>query len=85
MRGKIYFTNYTLCTVIGRVDHRSRRKLGLVMLQGSLGGALGLRARTRGLQLTLLCRHREESRDESIAWRHLFTYHGNNDDKSETI
>ena len=28
---------------------------------------------------------REESRDESIAWRHLFTLHGNNDDKSETI
>ena len=29
--------------------------------------------------------HREESRDESIAWRHLFTLHGNNDDKSEII
>ena len=28
---------------------------------------------------------REESRDESIAWSHLFTKHGNNDDKSETI
>ena len=28
---------------------------------------------------------REESRDESIAWRHLFTSNGNNDDKSETI
>ena len=28
---------------------------------------------------------REESRDESIAWRHLFTFDGNNDDKSETI
>ena len=28
---------------------------------------------------------REESRDESTAWRHLFTLHGNNDDKSETI
>ena len=28
---------------------------------------------------------REESRDESIAWKHLFTLHGNNDDKSETM
>ena len=28
---------------------------------------------------------REESRDESIAWRHLFTLCGNNDDKSETV
>ena len=28
---------------------------------------------------------REESRDESIAWRHLFPFNGNNDDKSETI
>ena len=45
--------------MIGRVDHRSRRKLGLVLLQGSLGGAWGLRARTRGLQLTLLDRLRE--------------------------
>ena len=30
-------------------------------------------------------RGREESRDESIAWRHLFTLCGNNDDKSETV
>ena len=45
--------------MIGRVDHRSRRNLGLVLLQGSLGGAWGLHARTRGLQLTLLDRHRE--------------------------
>ena len=45
--------------MIGRVDHRSRRKLGLVLLQGSLGGAWGLRARTRGSQLTLLDRNRE--------------------------
>ena len=48
--------------MIGKVDHRSRRKLGLVLLQGNLGGAWGPRARTRGLQLTL-CRHKEESRE----------------------
>ena len=46
--------------MIGKVDHRSRRKLGLVLLQGNLGGAWGPRA--RGLQLTL-CRHKEESRE----------------------
>ena len=28
---------------------------------------------------------KEEWRDVSIAWRHLFTLDGNNDDKSETI
>ena len=28
---------------------------------------------------------REESRDESIARRHSFTWYGNNDDKSETV
>ena len=55
--------------MIGRVDHRSRRNLGLVLLQGSLGGAWGLRARTRGLQLTLLDRHRESP----IACRRLLS------------